>query len=275
MERPRVGVKDKISSLLFRGKEPREYSIIFHIPSGKPPQVNQHLVSEEDIRGIDQALSLAGICPSLEALNKRNKRSYSNGVEATVFSRVARFVDNYVKAQVFEHQQGYQPAAVAAGRSGIYNALTAAEVLSLEAAVGLVARESRLVAIARGSFGEDSFRDPDLPLGTSLMEHYAEEFNNGLTEVTLQDPKIAVIGGRGGRIATLEEMRQEIARQFIIPGDRMALEQALRRCCPSKPHEIGLDHVDRNKYLTAGGVAVVLGAAVVLTVIAHNRRQKS
>lgn len=103
-----------------------------------------------------------------------------------------------------------------------------------------------------------AIKGPEAPLGTPLIEPYLKDFKAFADGLTIVEPQMAVIGGRGN-ILTLEEIRQEIVRQTFLPYDKQQVDDALKLLGIPQPVEIGLEPM--NKYKAIGGV--LAGVAVV------------
>lgn len=103
-----------------------------------------------------------------------------------------------------------------------------------------------------------AIKGPEAPLGTPLMEPYLKDFKAFVDGLTIVEPHMTVIGGRGN-ILTLEEIKPEIVRQTFLPYDKQQVDDVLRRLGIPQPIEIGLEPM--NKYKVIGGV--LAGVAVV------------
>lgn len=272
MERVEAGLKGRFLRVFFP-QRPKVPNLMFHLHSDSPFQIDQRLLSKEEIRQLNDALRRASICSSVNDLSRKFGR---DEIEEVVFRRVGRFIDNYVQMQALRGG-GYQPTVVASEDSGIYNALVVAEAISLEDALALVREESRALAIAHGTHDKDRFTNPEIPLHTPLMQPHIAEFNHALAKIIINKARVKVVGGNGNTITTPEEIRQEIIRQTTAQNNEKAVRTTLQRLGISKPYEIGLDRTENdNKYLTIGAAALgTAGALAILAVIVHNRHQKT
>lgn len=103
-----------------------------------------------------------------------------------------------------------------------------------------------------------AIKGPEAPFGTPLIEPYLKDFKAFVGGLTISEPKMTIIGGRGNNIS-LEEIKQEIVRQTFLPYDKQQADDALRHLGIPQPIEIGLEPM--NKYKVIGGV--LAGVAVV------------
>lgn len=101
-------------------------------------------------------------------------------------------------------------------------------------------------------------KDPEAPLHTPLIEPYSKDFETFVNRLTISEPKMTIIGGRGNTIS-LEEIKQEIVRQTFLPYDEQQVDDTLRRLGIPQPVEIGLGPMNKYKLI----VGVLAGTGVV------------
>ncbi|MDO8576980.1 MAG: hypothetical protein Q7R82_01415 [Candidatus Daviesbacteria bacterium] len=278
IEKDGVDLKERVWRLFFP-QEPKVPNLMFHIHSDSSFQIDPHLLPEEKISQINNALRKASICSSVNDLNRELSH---DEIDRVVFGRVGRFIDNYVRTQAL-CEGGYHPTVVSSGDSGIYNALVVAEAISLESVLDLIAKESRVLAIARG---ENKFANPEIPLHTPQIEPDLRDFYDVLAGTDINDPKIPVVGGRGNIMTKAAEIRQELIRQTIEPSSEKEVRIAMKSLRIRKPHEIGLDDAgDDDNYLTIAaaalertdvrlGIATGAVAAAILGFYVHKKRRQ-
>ena len=274
----RAGLGDRVWHLLFpaepketKEEKPKELSVMVHLHPRRPDQIDLGLLPQEKTREI------SGIVREVTGYliyDLSRKFYYLDKTDELVSGRVGRLVDNYIRLQAFL-EAGCQLRAVGSGDSAICSAL-AAGAISLRAALGLVKRESELIAIAQSEYGGGIFRNPEFPFRSRLMRPYLGELEGVLSETDIKEPKVQMVGSNGKMITTAAGIRQAIMRQPVEPGNEEAVRRALRRLSVSPVQEIGLDDVDdTKKYLTIGAIVVLGAGGIILTKVVHNKRQKS
>lgn len=105
----------------------------------------------------------------------------------------------------------------------------------------------------------------EAPLGTPLIKPYLKDFEAFVEGLTIAEPKMIIIGGRGNVIG-LEGIKQEIVRQTFLSYDKQQVDDALKYLGIPPPTEIGLEPMSKYKLIggVLGGVAAVSAGGLLV-----------
>lgn len=235
----------------------RPRSLRFHIPYQSAGIDQGLLTGKQETSGVNSILAEAEICFSVAELNQRA------GAGELVAARVAKSVNNDLQARLLEREGRYPFRVVAAGKSGLYNALVFAEVISLTDALHLIKEESRAIGLAQKVYLSSAVTPEDL-LYTPILKGFLGNMQEAMAKVEIRQPKLTVVSGKGSKVSGEVEIRQEIIEQALRPYDESAVDEALRELKVYRPFEIGLQPRGNRRYLIGA-----MAAGTILALIAY------
>lgn len=117
--------------------------------------------------------------------------------------------------------------------------------------------------------------DPEAPLHTPLLSPFLGNFQTVLDKLDIQQPDIIVIGGKGSRVATIEEIKEEIIRQTTGSYNAQLIDDALSSLHRPLPFEVGLEPKDHTKKYLIGAFVAGIGAVGILALIRLRTKNNS